>query len=122
MWYLVEEYRWDIENNIKYYHLTDSKIVRTTTIKDGEHKEENDDKGNENDNNDNKNNENKEVTMQDLKESIDKLTKMVEGLQADLHVAQESLTQKDEEIKTLTEKLNNIQIPEVKYGRIQSEI
>lgn len=87
--------------------------------KDSEHKEENDDKGNENDNNDNKNNENKEVTMQDLKESIDKLTKMVEGLQADLHVAQESLTQKDEEIKTLTEKLNNIQIPEVKYSRIQ---
>lgn len=90
--------------------------------KDGDHKDENDDKGNENDNNDNKNNENKEVTMQDLKESIDKLTKMVEGLQADLHVAQESLTQKDEEIKTLTEKLNNIQIPEVKYGRIQQWI
>ena len=90
--------------------------------KDGEHKDENDDKGNDNDNNDNKNNENKEVTMQDLKESIDKLTKMVEGLQADLHVAQESLTQKDEEIKALNEKLNNIQIPEVKYSRIQQWI
>lgn len=91
---------------------------------DNKGEENNDNKGEgdgkgENENNDNKNNENKEVTMQDLKESIDKLTKMVEGLQADLHVAQESLDQKDNEIKALNEKFDNIQIPEVKYGRIQ---
>jgi len=89
-------------------------------------KENNDDKGNqksqegeEKTNDDNKNNDKKEVTMQDLKESIDKLTKMVEGLQADLHVAQESLNAKDEEIKALNEKFDNLQIPEIKYSRIQ---
>ena len=70
----------------------------------------------------NKNNDKKEVTMQDLKESIDALTKKVEELQADLHVANESLKNKDEEIKQLTEKLNEIQIPEIKYGKIQEWI
>ena len=70
----------------------------------------------------NKNNDKKEVTMQDLKESIDALTKKVEELQADLHVAQESLEQKDGEIKQLTEKLEEIQIPEIKYGKIQEWI
>ena len=70
----------------------------------------------------NKNNDNKEVTMQDLKESIDALTKKVEELQADLHVANESLTKKDEEIKQLTEKLDNLEIPEIKYGKIQEWI
>ena len=67
----------------------------------------------------NKNNDNKEATMQDLKEAIDKLSEKIEGLQADLHVAQESLEKKDEEIKTLTEKLDSIEIPEIKYSKIQ---
>lgn len=39
MWYLVEEYRWDIEGDRKYYHLVDSKIVKSTIIKDGEHRD-----------------------------------------------------------------------------------
>ena len=67
----------------------------------------------------NKNNDNKEATMQDLKEAIDKLSEKIEGLTADLHVAQESLEKKDEEIKTLTEKLDSIEIPEIKYSKIQ---
>ena len=67
----------------------------------------------------NKNNDNKEATMQDLKEAIDKLSEKIEGLTADLHVAQESLEKKDEEIKTLTEKLDNLEIPEIKYSKIQ---
>ena len=39
MWYLVEEYRWDEENGLRYYHLADSKIVKSTVIKDGEYKD-----------------------------------------------------------------------------------
>ena len=39
MWYLIEEFRWDCEEDKKYYHLADSKIVKTTKIKDGEHKD-----------------------------------------------------------------------------------
>ena len=39
MWYLVEEYRWDHSDNISYYHLADTKVVKTTSIKDGDHKD-----------------------------------------------------------------------------------
>lgn len=39
MGFLVEEYRWDIDGNTKYYHLADSKVVKSTTIKDGEYKD-----------------------------------------------------------------------------------
>ena len=42
---------------------------------------------------DNKNNDNKEVDMKELKEAIDKLTEKVESLEAELHVAQESLNE-----------------------------
>ncbi len=81
--------------------------------KSEDNKEDNKEKDN------NKNNDNKEATMQDLKEAIDKLSEKIEGLTADLHVAQESLEKKDEEIKTLTEKLDNLEIPEIKYSKIQ---
>ena len=92
--------------------------------KEGEGKGDKDEKEDDN----NKNNDNKEATMQDLKEAIDKLSEKIEGLQADLHVAQESLEKKDEEIKALTEQLNSIQIPEIpeipeiKYSKIQEWI
>jgi hypothetical protein len=39
MWYLIEEYRWDCEGDIRYYHLADSKLVRSTSLKDGEYKD-----------------------------------------------------------------------------------
>lgn len=39
MWYLVEEYRWDSSEGKKYYHLADAKIVKSTIIKDGEHRD-----------------------------------------------------------------------------------
>ena len=57
--------------------------------------------------------------MQDLKEAIDKLSEKIESLTADLHVAQESLQEKDKKIQELTEKLDNLEIPEVKYSKIQ---
>lgn len=40
MWYLVEEYRWDSNEGKKYYHLADTKIVKSTIIKNGEHKDD----------------------------------------------------------------------------------
>lgn len=111
---------------IIYEKDDDDKLLGGETD-DSKKDEKSDDKSKEGDketntDDNNKNNDNKEVTMQDLKESIDALTKKVEELQADLHVANESLTKKDEEIKTLTEKLDNLQIPEVKYGKIQEWI
>ena len=86
---------------------------------DDKPKDEPEDNKDEKDKDNNKNNDNKEATMQDLKEAIDKLSEKIEGLTADLHVAQESLEKKDEEIKTLTEKLDSIEIPEIKYSKIQ---
>ena len=70
----------------------------------------------------NKNNDNDKATMQDLKEAIDKLSEKIESLTADLHVAQESLEEKDKKIQELTEKLDNLEIPEIKYSRIQEWI
>ena len=42
---------------------------------------------------DNKNNDNKDIDMKELKEAIDKLTEKVTSLEAELHVAQESLNE-----------------------------
>lgn len=66
---------------------------------------------------DNKKNDNEDATMNDLKEAIDKLGEKIESLQADLHVAQESLTEKENEIKVLQEQLDNI--PAINYGAIE---
>ena len=86
-----------------------------------DNKEEKSDKKEKKEDN-NKNNDNDKATMQDLKDSIDKLSEKIEGLTADLHVAQESLKEKDQAIQKLTEKLNNLEIPEIKYSRIQEWI
>jgi hypothetical protein len=75
------------------------------------------DKPSDNDKDNNKKNDKEDATMNDLKEAIDKLGEKIESLQADLHVAQESLTQKDNEIKALHEQLDNI--PSINYGAIE---
>ena len=98
------------------YESDEEKTDEDDDNKKKEGEDDNDDKGNEDNN---KNNDNKEATMQDLKEAIDKLSEKIEGLTADLHVAQESLENKDKEIKALTEKLDSIEIPEIKYSKIQ---
>lgn len=84
-----------------------------TKTDDKDNKSEESDKKEE----DNKNNDNKEATMNELKEAIDKLGEKIESLTADLHVAQESLTAKDEEIKALTEKLEAI--PSINYAAVE---
>ena len=66
--------------------------------------EEPEEKSDEDENDNNKNSEN--TTMNDLKQAIDKLTEKVSSLEAELHVAQESLNSKDDEINALKEKVN----------------
>lgn len=50
-------------------------------------------------------NQNKNTDMDDLKQSIDSLSKKIESLEATLHVTQESLEAKDKEIAILKEQL-----------------
>lgn len=88
--------------------------------KEDKDSKDSDDKSDDTDNNKNKDNE--DATMQDLKEAIDKLAEKIEGLSADLHVAKESLEEKDAKINELTEKLENLQIPTINYNAIQEWI
>lgn len=55
----------------------------------------------------NKNNDNKEATMTEIKNAIDELSQKIDTLTADLHVAKESLIDKDKQIEELNEKLEN---------------
>ena len=75
---------------------------------DDKDKEEKTDTSEEDDNNKNSNDN---TTMTELKQAIDQLTEKVTSLEAELHVAQESLTAKDAEIKSLNEKLDAIEAP-----------
>lgn len=65
----------------------------------------------------NKKNDKEDATMNDLKKAIDELGEKIESLQADLHVAQESLNEKDAQIKQLQEQLDAI--PSINYGAIE---
>lgn len=73
--------------------------------KDKKEDEEDDDSSDEDENNKNKEDN---TTMDEIKKSIDKLTDKVTQLEAELHVAQESLEQKNSEIEQLTERLDLI--------------
>ena len=67
--------------------------------------------------NDNTKNSDNDTTMNELKEAIDKLTEKVTSLEAELHVAQESLTAKETELATVNEKLSAIKA--VRYDAIE---
>ena len=81
--------------------------------------EKTEDKKSSDDNKDdnNKKNDKEDATMNDLKKAIDELGEKIESLQADLHVAQESLNEKDAQIKQLQEQLDAI--PSINYGAIE---
>ena len=70
------------DGNIMYAIVEDDEDKNKDTAKD-EKKDSNKD--------DNKNNDNENIDMKDLKDAIDKLTDKVTSLEAELHVAQESL-------------------------------
>ena len=101
---------------IVYESEDDNKILTDDDSKkkegDGEGDGNDDDKKKEDDN---KNNDNKEATMADLKEAIENLTKKVEDLQADLHVAKESKEAVDE----LAKRLDEFKAPEVNYQKVE---
>ena len=69
---------------------------------DEENKEDEEEKSDEDDNNKNS----KNTTMDDLKQAIDQLTEKVTSLEAELHVAQESLVEKETKLNEITETLN----------------
>ncbi len=84
---------------------------------DDDKDEKKEDKPSDNDKDDNKKNDKEDATMNDLKDAIEKLSDKIESLQADLHVAQESLNEKDAQIKQLQEQLEAI--PSINYGAIE---
>lgn len=83
-------------------------------------KKEDEDKEEKSSDDNDENNKNKEnnTTMEEIKQSIDKLTDKVTQLEAELHVAQESLEQKNSEIEQLTERLDSIK--EINYAAIET--
>jgi len=64
--------------------------------------------GDDNNQNDDNNKNSHDTTMNELKEAIDKLTEKVTNLEAELHVAQESLAAKDNELAKLNEAMNGV--------------
>lgn len=88
----------------------------TVDTKAGE-KTEDEKSSDDNKDDNNKKNDKEDATMNDLKKAIDKLGEKIESLQADLHVAQESLNEKDAQIKQLQEQLEAI--PSINYGAIE---
>ena len=78
----------------------------------------------EDDNNDdpdkNKDKDKDKTDMKDLKEAVDKLSEKVESLEAELHVAKESINEKDEQIQALTEQVSEFK--PTNYDAIESWI
>ena len=78
----------------------------------------------EDDNNDDpnkdKDKDKDKTNMKDLKEAVDKLSEKVESLEAELHVAKESIDEKDEQIQALTEQVSEFK--PTNYDAIESWI
>lgn len=64
--------------------------------------------------------QNDKTNMKDLKEAVDKLSEKVESLEAELHVAKESINEKDEQIQSLTEQVESFK--PTNYDAIESWI
>lgn len=90
---------------------------KSTVDKKAGEKTEDEKSSDDNKDDNNKKNDKEDATMNDLKKAIDELGKKIESLQADLHVAQESLNEKDAQIKQLQEQLDAI--PSINYGAIE---
>ena len=74
----------------------------------------------EDDNNDDPDKDKDKTDMKDLKEAVDKLSEKVESLEAELHVAKESIDEKDEQIQALTEQVSEFK--PTNYDAIESWI
>ena len=75
---------------------------------------------NNDDSNKDKDKDKHKTNMKDLKEAVDKLSEKVESLEAELHVAKESIDEKDEQIQALTEQVSEFK--PTNYDAIESWI
>ena len=75
---------------------------------------------NNDDSNKDKDKDKDKTNMKDLKEAVDKLSEKVESLEAELHVAKESIDEKDEQIQALTEQVSEFK--PTNYDAIESWI
>ena len=99
-----------LDENQKFESLNESMCA---VILEGED-ENNDDPNN------NKDKDKDKTNMKDLKEAVDKLSEKVESLEAELHVAKESIDEKDEQIQALTEQVSEFK--PTNYDAIESWI
>ena len=98
-----------LDENQKFESLNESMCA---VILEGE--DDNDDPNKDKDKDKDKTN------MKDLKEAVDKLSEKVESLEAELHVAKESINEKDEQIQALTEQVSEFK--PTNYDAIESWI
>lgn len=100
-----------LDENQKFESLNESldngNIAYAIVEDDESDKSKDDDKNSDDKKEDNKKDKSN-TNMGDLKEAIDKLSEKVESLEAQLHVAQESLKEKDSEIEQLKENVQPI--------------
>ena len=75
---------------------------------------------NNDDSNKDKDKDKDKTNMKDLKEAVDKLSEKVESLEAELHIAKESIDEKDEQIQALTEQVSEFK--PTNYDAIESWI
>lgn len=101
-----------LDENQKFESLNESMCA---VILEGEDDNDNPDKNKDKDNNDKD-----KTNMKDLKEAVDKLSEKVESLEAELHVAKESINEKDEQIQALTEQVSEFK--PTNYDAIESWI
>lgn len=101
-----------LDENQKFESLNESMCA---VILEGE------DDNNDDSNKDKDKDKDKDKTnMKDLKEAVDKLSEKVESLEAELHVAKESINEKDEQIQALTEQVSEFK--PTNYDAIESWI
>lgn len=99
-----------LDENQKFESLNESMCA---VILEGE-----DDKNDDPDKNKDKDKD--KTNMKDLKEAVDKLSEKVESLEAELHIAKESINEKDEQIQALTEQVSEFK--PTNYDAIESWI
>ena len=107
-----------LSENQKFESLNESMCAVILENEDDKKDDKQDDKKDDK-NNDNDNKENK-VDMKDLKEAVDKLSEKVESLEAELHIAKESINERDEQIQSLIEQI--VDINPTNYDAIESWI
>ena len=114
-----------LSENQKFEALNESMcaVILEDDEKDAEKEADNKEKDEKEEKEEKDEKENKDqdkTNMKDLKEAIDKLSEKVESLEAELHVAKESIDEKDQQIQSLTEQVESFS--PTNYDAIESWI